>query len=1501
MDAGFLDPEAGVNNEDEEEVGVAPSSFFGNGIDVNNPLGGLFSKPAQAPKFAVVKSSVDELVDGETGSSSHVSSRLFGDGGESTAAAAAAVLASIEAASVVAPVEVDQTSTFFGGSGVVTHEIERLGLPLRVLPDASADASRQVTLVSTSDLFADETVVDEDDDIYINDKKNGNVYFGQSGSKEDFTYHPSQKSEEIFEPERGDIEGRGSAMLSSVSGYADHSEYTYEPVRSQRQTSKKDSRRLPTPGGAMDFFKTLPRSSGNKDSGWDVFSSLPSDAISEEELKKEEESTYGMQQAQEDYYVNGLQNPVKDKFEDYGELLDPAPSSASNPISSSVYSTSLPLPPWETNNSSFLSSSSSSSSISSSNLPPWETPHSNLNNTTNLSELSIAPQPPSFSTSVPPWEIGVTAPKTSSASTSASATTTTTTTTTLATKQDSVSRTTRAPWEEPSLIFETSSSTDVSNTGFIPSASVKKPTNSQTKPIGSQKAFVPSASAFEFSASVPSLPPLQPSSSSSSSSSTPINPLQSATASPEVEGHLSSGVPPRTAMQHPGLKKKSTIAEGFKAKPTSRYFNPSIASDAASSPISESALTNENDKVTASSSKTMVHDIVAPASLSSSTPFTTYSNEKRSKLDSDSQLKLARTSGASFGFGGRLVLFGRNHASTSSSSSSSTHQLHIFRLGSILESSKAPFHSAIMAFPGPLSSANMKKLHGERSNISHASGLKDSVLQFLTMLDSPAVSNNEGDEEPGILGGFKGFRNRDLSLLHTVLRLIVEHNGSLYQSSCGHQSLLPGVAKAIASALMGGLESVDIAMKSEKDGWVCRSELEALTKTHIDDNKDNSIAKDTPNDKDLQIAQQEVDKALCSGDRIEAFEAALLSKLWTQAVLLGMGLGGAALGRVASAFSDSLPSQSVSRWVFPALSGDLSMIVRQPLLNSTLKTAMTAVSSPAGASATTAATSNAINEVQQRLSFCNAWRSRLALLLLNGVTAATEPRTLISLGDRVWAETGSSACAHALYIIAGATIEPPSPHARVVLVGADHRRRLSTFLSDVRSIQRSEVLEYALLLRGGANCDELRRASPVMQPLKLVYAMALADSDQTLASKASAYLQSIDANLKEVDEEKRFNPMFLAEFSAFNTRLQVHLGKISPPPPDETISSREIQEAEAAMKAAKVAPSSVVSGAAIGSKPITESSSSGTVKTSQPLIDAVKSERSDTSKSQTSSQNNSTSSSGGGGILSSLTGIIFRRAENAISSTSASAAGPKIVKHAHLAKTNAPQPYFDDKLKRWIFPGEETTAASSQVAPPTSNSSNANIAGSSTSSSVAATSASSDKSTHDKSKSETNLTTQPSTSQAIESQEKTNLTGTGTGGGGAARRSGRSRYVDTLGGGTAAVPAAQNISNEIPVAVNPFINNRPSSSSSKYSVFAPPPPPAPTQQELEEAEAERQRVLQSELDALRKTQSSSSVGIPQANDSAEGVNNQILPSKTSEDSLESAVSKPQPALPDIDF
>jgi hypothetical protein len=511
----------------------------------------------------------------------------------------------------------------------------------------------------------------------------------------------------------------------------------------------------------------------------------------------------------------------------------------------------------------------------------------------------------------------------------------------------------------------------------------------------------------------------------------------------------------------------------------------------------------------------------------------------------------------------------------------------------------------------------------------------------------------------------------------------------------------------------------------------------------------------------------------------------------------------------------------------------------------------------------------AITDIQQRLLFCRSWRTRLALLLLNGVSSASEPRTLISLGDRIWTETGSSACAHALYIIAGAAIEPPSPHARVVLVGADHRRRLSTFLSDAMSIQRSEVLEYALLLRKGGSKDVklanvYKSTSPVMQPLKLVYAMTLVDSDSTLAKRALEYIQSIDAALKEVDEEKRFNPMFLAELSSFSTRLQVYLGSIPIPAPEEIITSREIQDAQdAEAEAAIIASHNTASGA-------TTILTANAAKSNTESVNIQKSQQSEDKRSRTVDENKkidennkgdgtnkveasskSVSSVVGGGILSSLTGIIFRRTESAVSS--AVGGGPKVLKHAHLAKTNAPQPYFDETLKRWVFPGEETTSAPVQSAPPASNNSSTKTNTTSSLSNVTninTSTVSLVESNEKKSKSERII----SNIASITTSESRDIPGVSVGGGvGSSRRTGRSRYVDTLGSSSNLVSAAP-VSVSLPLTLGNTVNVNKSGSSSKISVFAPPPPPAPTKQELEEAEVERQRLLEAELEALRKSQ-----------------------------------------------
>ena len=163
----------------------------------------------------MIKSSVDETIDQETGASYNVTSRLFGNDGESKASAAVAVLASIEAASVVAPVEVDLTSTFFGVNSSVNHEIERLGLPFRVLQESETNdktSRNQVTLVSTSDLFAeeDEECIDYDNGVVYDEV----AYFSSSSScKNEMSGYDTIKndtftsllSEDISEPFNDDF------------------------------------------------------------------------------------------------------------------------------------------------------------------------------------------------------------------------------------------------------------------------------------------------------------------------------------------------------------------------------------------------------------------------------------------------------------------------------------------------------------------------------------------------------------------------------------------------------------------------------------------------------------------------------------------------------------------------------------------------------------------------------------------------------------------------------------------------------------------------------------------------------------------------------------------------------------------------------------------------------------------------------------------------------------------------------------------------------------------------------------------------------------------------------------------------------------------------------------------------------------------------------------------------------------------------------------------------
>jgi hypothetical protein len=1501
-----MDNESGFETKD---LSKNPSSFFANDSS-STSISGVFSKPAQAPKYAVIKSSVDETIDQETGSSYNVTSQLFGNDGESKASAAVAVLASIEAASVVAPVEVDLTSTFFGGNRIVNHEIERLGLPLRVLQESETiekTSRNQVTLVSTSDLFAeeDEECIDYDNGVIYDDV----AYFSSSSSSSsnnEMSGYDTIKndtitsllSKDISEPFNDDFglnEGRrrvnSVGILNQSLNHIDHGDMILSQQGiSRAQTYRpniKVSKRLPTPGGAMDFFKTLPRTGNSQNVGWDIFSSLPIDVSTEEGQASEEERNeptfgdFGIQQYENEFIrdINTDTRVINEELSNVNQLLDPAPirpriNSNSFGDSNSNLHANIHPPPWE---------------ISSSNSKPFSNTISEISSSSALISESTILSSIQTHSSLPPWEIGVKA----STKTSFSITSTSN----LISKIDSIQRPgpIRAPWEEISTKdtdqeLSSKSSLDISNAGFIPQLASTK---TKSSIIGSQTAFVPAASAFDFTP----LPPVNFNSSTVSPphqfSSTSTSNSSLTSAPPEVEGHLSSGVPPRTAMQHPGLKKKSSTTA---VNVSTRYFNPS-----ASAPLPN--LSNVTEEVL---SKNVDKSLSTPYSSSTSS-----SSSHFPTVQQTSNLKIynPRTCGATFGFGGRLVSF--------SSHGKSPH-IQIQSVGKILKSTQVPFLSSLIEFPGPLTSSLQTQRNDQNTSSKSSNVVKDSVLRFLNRPDSIFLCNYENDEEPGMLGGFKGFRKRDLTLLNTVLRLLIFHEGSFYQPSTP-QSLLPGVANSIATALLDGIESIDDALKIEEDAWRSNEEVDmvntidvkTLTNPIYTEEENKNI-----NSTELKTRQLEIDKALISGDRLAAFEAAFSSKFWGQSILLGIGLGGTALSRVATAFSETLPIQSISRWIYPALSGDLSFFVKPPLTIQTLKMAYSS-SSISSSSNPNISALTAITDIQERLLFCRSWRTRLALLLLNGVSSASEPRTLISLGDRIWTETGSSACAHALYIIAGATIEPPSPHARVVLVGADHRRRLSTFLSDAMSIQRSEVLEYALLLRKGGSKDVklanvYKSTSPVMQPLKLVYAMTLVDSDSTLARCALEYIQSIDAALKEVDEEKRFNPMFLAELSSFSTRLQVYLGSIPIPVPEEFITSREIQDAEDT-EAAVIATQNTASGAATiltvnAAKSNTESinnqksqqnvDKSSTVDENKTIEDKTRVDG--TNKVEASSK--SVSSVVGGGILSSLTDIIFRRTESAVSSTVGG--GTKVLKHAHLAKTNAPQPYFDETLKRWVFPGEETTSAPVQSAPPTSNNSSTKTNTASSLSSVTNVNTSTVslvESNEKKSKSESII----SNITSITTSESRDNPGPGVsvgGGVGSSRRTGRSRYVDTLGGSSTVVTAAP-VSVSLPLTLGNTVNANKSGPASKISVFAPPPPPAPTQQEIEEAEAERQRLLEAELEALRKSQIKSQVStsLPDKLKDDSTLTSPPEPIKVESVTFGDGIVRSNKVLPELDF
>lgn len=775
------------------------------------------------------------------------------------------------------------------------------------------------------------------------------------------------------------------------------------------------------------------------------------------------------------------------------------------------------------------------------------------------------------------------------------------------------------------------------------------------------------------------------------------------------------------------------------------------------------------------------------------------------------------TCGAFFGFGGRLVVVRTGSPSVA---------LH--PLGMILAND--PAYQSLVAFPGPLT----------------LDGTPAKVHTFLASQEGAALESSSVIARAGTLGSSD--RASDLRLLHSVLDLLVEHGGTVPLAyppgALSASSSNPQASAAVkrVDAASAALVKAFAAVAADGDagdyaaGW---SENRVVAEVVLRHRRAIAASSDAANDA-ATADMSRIQQLLAGGDKAGALDAALLSRQWSHALLIAASLSKEAYLRTVTAFSGSaLHATSAGAAVssslsilYPLLAGDVSALVKQPL-----------TSLPAQPSSTSDA------DVASRAELLRTWRSILSSVVSNRITAALDPRALVAIGDRLWTEGGSAFAAHALFLLAGATIEAPSPASRMVLVGSDHRAASPlaspALLRDPFALQRTEILAFARR-RSTAAGASAAAPMPSLQPLKLMYAMLLADMG--LLKEAARYVTSIRAGVKESSAAAGsghnngvgvFNPLFLAELDALDDRLagcgSTGIG---------ATGRWEGVASVAAGVAAAVAGSAfqglkhlfntaatTVSSSRPGSR--RPSKDSGQQQAEQPVAPAAQPPSSIAPAASVAASNNnvsavsttSTSSSSGGGLLSSLSFRgIFRSKSDAGGGSSSSldgtkSKGPKVVNLGNPSAANQPEPYYDDAQKRWIFPGEENNAPAAAMGPPptaaVAASSNAAAAVGGSGSPAASPWAAGPSSSPTDASTATGTSMQPAT---VAAGSVTEIPSAGVVGGARKKGARMNRYVDTVGSASAGVgsgaAAMPPPAPAMPTAAAP-------KPAAKFAVFAP--------------------------------------------------------------------------------
>ena len=542
-----------------------------------------------------------------------------------------------------------------------------------------------------------------------------------------------------------------------------------------------------------------------------------------------------------------------------------------------------------------------------------------------------------------------------------------------------------------------------------------------------------------------------------------------------------------------------------------------------------------------------------------------------------------RRCSAAFGFGGRLVVIqhckpasesdsfdggisgGAFGAFSSSATSSSTANVPVVTLQSVsdlLASVADSTHAAMTAWPGPLAAAPSSSAVSSTKLQQHFS--EHAAFYLSSSGASDSHQQPQQQRSPRYYGSVgRSDQTRDAKLLWRVLLALADNDGSLaprgasalttaLSGSGGDQAASAAttsgggsnsarvadgpdtVSASLVSLLLDGEQStstntdyVTADHNAPCSGWEERPEL---TKAIAALPHSSSLSSSsTPlngmrllPDSDLaslQSAGAAIESLVARGQRREALAEAIRAGLWQFALLVATSLGPQAFAEtVRSMSSSTLPPSSPLFTAFSMYCG------LQPPITRPLALPIDG----GGESESTAA------HYAEASSLLKRWRSHAAVLVSHrrpGAADGATPAALASLGDRLWLEGGSVSAAHALYLIAGATLEPVVPTSRLVLPGYDHRRHGlgSALLRAVAPLQLAELIEL------GRRRGNSQAVLPALQPYKLAYA-ALA-CDYGLLKVAAAYVVHIRAVVRDAGPSA-FPPAFLAQLDALEGRLK---------------------------------------------------------------------------------------------------------------------------------------------------------------------------------------------------------------------------------------------------------------------------------------------------------------------------------------------------------------------------